>query len=110
METQSMGYDAERSNSKEERVAEEPDKKRRCSYDDRYKVESQKETYNYEDQSEEPELSFQKYYYDLKVFLRDEDLVPDSIDFWKFLKNYETVQKRAVETKHDFRSAGKKYL
>jgi len=47
-----MEYGAERSNSKEERVAEEPDKKRRCSYDNSYKVESQKESCKYEDQSE----------------------------------------------------------
>jgi len=105
-----MEYDAERSNSKEERVAGEPDKKRRRSYGDSYKVEPQKESCNYEDQSEQLEFSFQKYYYDLKVFLRNEDLVPDSEDFWKFLKNYETVQKKAVERKHGLGSAGKKYL
>jgi len=108
IETQSIEYDAERCNSKEERAAGEPDKKRQRSYDDRYKVESQKESCTYEDQSEQLEFSFQKYYYDLKVFLRDEDLVPDSEDFWKFLKNYETVQKRAVERRHDLGSAGKK--
>jgi len=108
LETQSIGYDGERCNAKEERVAGEPDKKRRRPCDDRYKVESQKDSCNYGDQSEHLEFSFQKYYYDLKVFLRDEDLVPDSEDFWKFLKNYETVQKRAVERKQDLGSAGKK--
>jgi len=108
IETQSIEYDGERCNSKEERVAGEPDKKRQRLCDDRYKVESRKESCNYEDQSEQLEFSFQKYYYDLKVFLRDEDLVPDSEDFWKFLKNYESVQKRAVERKHDLGSAGKK--
>jgi hypothetical protein len=44
----------------------------------------------------------------LKVFLRDEDLVPDPEDFLKFLKNYETVQKRAGGRKHNLASAGKK--
>ena len=108
IETQSIEYDGERCSSKEEKIAGEPDKKRQRLCDGRYKVESQKESRNYEDQSEQLEFSFQKYYYDLKVFLRDEDLVPDSEDFWKFLKNYETVQKRAVERKHDLGSAGKK--
>jgi hypothetical protein len=110
IETQSIEHDGERCNSKEERVAGEPDKKRWRSYDDRYKVESQKESCDSEDDSGQLEFSFQKYYYDLKVFLRDEDLVPDAEDFWKFLKNYETVQKRAVERKHDLGSAGKKEL
>lgn len=108
IETHSIECDGERCNSKEKRVAREPDKKRRRLCDDGYKVESQKESCNYEDQSEQLEFSFQKYYYDLKLFLRDEDLIPDSEDFWKFLKNYETVQKRAVERKHDLGSAGKK--
>lgn len=108
IDTQSIEYDGERCNSKEERVGWEPDKKRRRSYGEKYKVKSQKESCNSEDESEQLEFSFQKYYYDLKVFLRDEDLVPDSEDFWKFLKNYETVQKRAGERKHDLGSAGKK--
>jgi hypothetical protein len=110
VETQSIECDGKRCNSKEERVLGETDKKQRLSYDDRYKEESQKKSCTSADESEQFEFSFQKYYYELKVILRDEDLVPDSDDFWKFLKNYETVQKRAGGRKQDIVSAGKKEL
>jgi hypothetical protein len=103
-------YDGEKCNSEEGKVVREPDKKRQRSCDDKYKVESQKKSCNSVDESEQLEFSFQKYYYELKVFLRDEDLVPDSEDFWKFLKNYEAVQKRAAGRKHYLGSAGEKEL
>lgn len=104
VETQSIAYDEERCNSKE-KVVGEPDKKRWRSCDDKYKVELQKKSY---DSVDESEFSFQKYYHELKVLLKDEELLPDSEDFWKFLKNYEAVQKRAAGRKHDLGSAGKK--
>ena len=50
--------------------------------------------------SQNKEFSFQNYRYELnKILLRDEELIPDPDDFWKFLKNYETVQKRAAGRK-----------
>lgn len=60
--TQSIEYDGERCSSKEERVAWEPDKKRRRSYGEKHKAKSQKESCNSEDESEQLEFSFQKYY------------------------------------------------
>ena len=54
------------------------------------------------------EFSFQNYHYELnKLLLRDEELVSEPDDFWKFLKNYEAVQKRAAGKKHDMESFGK---
>ncbi|KAJ9600220.1 hypothetical protein L9F63_009480, partial [Diploptera punctata] len=48
------------------------------------------------------DFSFQDYRYELnKLLLRDDELVPQPDDFWKFLKNYEAVQKRAAEKKQD---------
>ncbi|PSN45175.1 putative ATP-dependent RNA helicase DHX34 [Blattella germanica] len=52
---------------------------------------------------DEPEFSFLDYRYELnKLLVRDEDLVQDPEDFWKFLKNYVAVQKkRAGDKKPD---------
>jgi hypothetical protein len=104
----SMGYYERRHISKGERVAGEMDRKRQSSFDYKYQEESQKKSCHSRDEADQPEFSFQVYYYELKVFLKDEDLIPEPEDFWKFLKNYETVQKRAGTRKHDLGSAGKK--
>jgi hypothetical protein len=107
LETQSINFYETRHGSKDERVAGERERKRQSTYDNICKDESQKSCHSRDD-ADQFEWSFQRYSYELKVFLRDEDLVPDPEDFLKFLKNYETVQKRAGGRKHNLASAGKK--
>lgn len=89
-------------------MAGRTDRKRQSSFDCKYEEESQKKPCYSKDRADQPEFSFRMYCYELKVFIRDEDLIPDPEDFWKFLKNYETVQKRAGGRKHDLGSPGKK--
>jgi hypothetical protein len=107
-DTQSTDFCETRHVSKTERIAEEKNKKRQSAFDDSYKDESQKKSCHSRDESDQLEFSFHSYSYELKVFLRDEDLLPDPEDFLKFLKNYETVQKRAGGRIHDVAAAGKK--
>jgi hypothetical protein len=109
-EAQSIEYYERKRISKEERVAGQTDRKRQSSCVDKYQEESQKNSCHSRDKVDELGFSFKRYCYELKVFLRDEDLVPDSEDFWKFLKNYETVQNRAGRKKHNLEFAGKKEL
>jgi hypothetical protein len=94
--------------SKEERVTGERSRKRQSAYDDMYKDESQKKSCHSRDEADQLEFSFQRYSYELKVYLRDEDLLPEPEDFLKFLKNYEAVQKRAGGRIHNLAAAGKK--
>ncbi|XP_033607605.1 probable ATP-dependent RNA helicase DHX34 isoform X2 [Cryptotermes secundus] len=105
LEIQSVDSYETRHVSKDKRVAGERDRKRQTIYDDICKDESQKKSCHSRDEADQVEFSFQRYSYELKVFLRDEDLVPDPEDFLKFLKNYETVQKRAGGRKHNLASA-----
>jgi hypothetical protein len=94
--------------SKKERLTGERSRKRQSACDDIYKDESEKKSCHSRDETDQLEFSFQRYSYELKVFLRDEDLLPDPEDFLKFLKNYEAVQKRAGGRMHKLAAAGKK--
>jgi hypothetical protein len=108
-EAQCLGYNEKRRICEEDkRVAGETDRKRQRSFDYEYQEESQKTSCHSRDEADQSEFSFQRYCYELNVLLRDEDLIPDPEDFWKFLKNYETVQKRAGTRKRDVGPAGKK--
>lgn len=103
----SIGYYEKQRITKGDGGVLETDRKRQSSFDYENKEESHKSCHS-RDEGDQPEFSFQMYSYELRVLLRDEDLIPEPEDFWKFLKNYETVQKRAGARKHDLGSAGKK--
>ncbi|KAJ4441063.1 hypothetical protein ANN_10913 [Periplaneta americana] len=99
--TQSAVHYARNYNESVEKEKESSQRKRASDY--KRRDDSLKRARHEQGGHDEPEFSFKNYRRELsKVFFRDEDLISDSEDFWKFMTKYEIVQKRAAEKKHNF--------